>query len=149
MSEVTYIKCDGSGCEAAMTKISYDTDGEALGWTKDDLDADFCPNCTRAASALEADTADAADLASFGEMVGTEADKAVAEAERLGLEKKEPVGVPVVGPSFTKDQLDAALEEVVEDVRKQLKREKKPKKFIEETIRLLREQAAQLQAKEI
>ena len=130
MSEVTYIKCDGSGCEAAMTKISYDTNGEDLGWTKDDLDADFCPNCTKAAENLAESAATAEDLKGFGEKIEEAADPIL--KEKLKVEAEE---------------FDKALEATVKTITKDLKKQKSSQKYIDEVIVSLREQAAVLKAK--
>lgn len=152
MSEVTYIDCDGPGCGVRVTKLSYDTTGEELGWTKDDLDADFCPSCSKASADLEANAAGGEDLAAFGAAVGEEADKAVAEAERLGLEKKEEPPPEKPGPApltnVTRAEFDATLEEVVKDLRKQMKKQKYRKDFIDQAEKACRAEAAPLRPKE-
>lgn len=133
MSEITYIKCDGSGCAAHMEKTPT-IDLEALGWTKDDMDADFCADCTKAAANLEANTATADDVAALTQALNTETDKV----------EREKMGVPLVGPMVTQEQFDKALEATVKQVRKDLKKQGQSKEFIEETISILREQAAEM-----
>lgn len=125
MSEVTYINCDGTGCDERITKIKYDTDGEKLGWTKDDMDADFCPACTQAATDLEATKASPEELAQFGETVNAEADK-------------------VLPPVVFDEEFERQVAAIEKKLRKDLKKEGQSKEMIEETIRLFREQAPSL-----
>lgn len=130
MSEITYIKCDGSGCEAMLTKIAYDTGGEAAGWTKDDLDADFCPGCSADAEKLAADAATAEDLKGFGE-------KIEAAADPILEEKKKAEAA----------EFDKALESTVKGVVKDLKKQKASQKYIDDVVAALREQAEELKVR--
>jgi hypothetical protein len=147
--EITYIQCDAVGCEERVLPELL----EGSGWTKDDLDNDTCPACQKLAADLEANAASGEDLAAFGAAVGEEADKAVAEAERLGLEKKEEPPLPEKpGPApltnVTRKEFDATLEEVVKDLRKQMKKQKYRKDFIDQAEKACRAEAAPLRPKE-
>lgn len=133
MSEITYIKCDGSGCDRQLPK-SVEIDLEEQGWTKDDMDADFCPDCTAVARDLEANTASPEELAAFGQVVSAEADKA----------EREKLGVPLVGPMVTEEEFQKALEATIKNVKKDLKKQGQTKTFIDETVKLIREQAAEM-----
>lgn len=130
MSEITYIRCDGSGCEAMLTKIAYDTGGEAAGWTKDDLDADFCPGCTSDAANLAANTATAEDLKGFGEKIEAVADPILEEKKKAESEA-----------------FDKALEVTVKGVVKDLKKQKASQQYIDEVVASLREQAEELKVR--
>lgn len=133
MSEITIIKCDGVGCEHQILDLQL---AEEAGWSRDEFDSDFCIACQERAKALEESKATGDDLAAFGALVGAEADKIDAEAKDLGLEKK-------IDPQ----ELDNRVEDMVKNLKKDLKKQKKTKEFIEETIRLFREQAAVLRAR--
>lgn len=130
MSEVTYIRCDGSGCDAMLTKIAYDTGGEEAGWTKDDLDADFCPKCSSDAVKLAESTATAEDLKGFGE-------------------KLEAVADPILEQKKQEEsrEFDKALEATVKTVMKDLKKQKASQKYIDEVVSSLREQAEELKVR--
>lgn len=138
MSEITIIKCDGVGCEnqvgmgrpADFTALEV---AETAGWSKDEFDADFCPSCQEAAKKLEESKATGDDLAAFGALVGDEADKLDAEAQALGLEKK-------IDPQ----ELDNRVEDMVRAMKKDLKKRKMSKEFIEEAVQVFREEAAKL-----
>ena len=133
MSEITYIKCDGSGCDRQLPK-SVEVDLEEQGWTKDDMDADFCPDCTAVARDLEANTATPEEVAAFGSAVSAEAEKV----------EREKLGVPLVGPMVTEEEFQKALDATIKNVRKDLKKQGQTKAFIEETVTLIREQAAEM-----
>ena len=124
MSEITYIKCDGSGCDRQLPK-SVEIDLEEQGWTKDDMDADFCPDCTAVARDLEANTATPEEVAAFGEAVATEVDK-------------------ITPPKVSEEEFQQALEATIKAVRKDLKKQGQTKAFIDETVKLIREQASEM-----
>lgn len=147
MSEVTIIKCDGVGCEnqvgvgqVAGKEVSALEVAEGTGWIRDEFDSDFCGACQERAKNLEDNKATSDDLAAFGELVGAEADKIEAKAEELGLEKppKHPMA------QFSQEEFDNLVETAVKKLQKELKKQKKPKEFIAEASRLLRDQALAL-----
>lgn len=147
MSEIVYTKCDGISCKSMV--LAYPGAGtpeevEKAKWTIDDLEADICPICQKTAEDLQANTATSKDLETFGAIVGAEADKAVEEAERLGLEKKvEPEPLKVSRAVF-----DKTLEDVVKQLRKDLKKRKIRKDFIENAVLRCRQQAERLRPQE-
>lgn len=152
MSEVTIIKCDGVGCENQVGLGHVDSKSvssldvaTAAGWIRDEFDSDFCLACQDRAKSLEDNKATGDDLAAFGERISEEADKAEAKAQELGLEKNpKSQGVAVVGNPMSQEAFDEALEDVVKSLKRDLKKQKKSKEFIAETIRLLRGQALSL-----
>lgn len=136
MSEIVYLKCDQVGCQALVPQI----DAEELMWSKDDMDSDICPDCKRAADEMEKNSVTVADLEAFGKIVSEEADKALAAADAA------PTQVAVVGPMVKQEVFEAALELTVKELKASLKKQKKTKAFIDETIRIFRLEAAALRA---
>jgi len=115
MSEVTYIKCDGVGCEATVLLGCEENEG----WSKDDMDADFCPTCQKAAEDLEESTAGGEDLAVFGETLTKTADAVLESPEVLKMKA---------------DHL-AAYEKLKKDSLKAIRKEMKAKGLAEEQIK--------------
>lgn len=124
MSEKVYTLCDGAGCKELADNVSIG------GWTKDDLDADFCPKCSKAKADLEASTATAEDV------------------EKLG-EKLNEITTPLLDEKLKVEQaeFDKALEATIKKVSKDLKKQGKEPAFIADVVQQIREGAQVVWAK--
>ena len=139
MSEVVYLRCDSGDCLERVDKELAVNDG----WTKDDLDADFCPNCQQVAADLETaeDAVTTGELQAFAEGLSEEADKLNEAAAARGLKKGEVEVIVAVPKKSREEQLEA---QVLANLIKDLQKQKKPKKYIAEVVAEFRKQSAAL-----
>jgi len=142
MTEVMYLHCDGVDCFAKVP--AFPQPGSELEkargvWTRNDMDADFCASCSKAAADLEANQASPEDVQAFADAVGGAADKVIEAAET-----EEPAQAPPLSGS----EFEKAIADIEKQMIRDMKKQKQKPDFIKEAVTLFRENAMKMKPKQ-
>jgi hypothetical protein len=126
MSEFTGTRCDGCG---KLTEVEAIDVVDELQWEEDDMGGHACPDCQQRAADLEANAADGADLATFGEALTATAEAVLESPEVIKLKQerleafqkiKKDTLKAIRKDMKSKGLAESEIDEVLKDVEREL-----------------------------